>query len=374
MIKIGIFGKPNSGKSTFFSAATMKHVKISEIPFTTIEPNIGLAYVRSPCPHTELGKECNPKNSLCIKGMRFIPVELIDVAGLISEAHKGKGLGNQFLNDLMRADVLIHIVDMSGKFGEDGTPCEDYDPEKDIREIYEELVLWVKELIEKDWRYISKGIYEPLYKRLSGLKIKEETIKEVLNEGFTDSYDLASKIVEKGKPIVIAGNKVDLNDKHFRRLSEKYKIIPCSALSELVLKKAVKAGKIEYIPGEGSFEVIGNLSPEEKKGLEYVEEKVLKKFGNTGVQQILEKCVFNVMNMIPVYPVEDEKKWCDAKGNVLPDVFLMETSSTPLDLAFRIHSDIGNNFIGAIDCRTGKKLGKDYQLKKNDVIKILHRG
>ncbi len=374
MIKIGIFGKPNSGKSTFFSAATMKHVKISEIPFTTIEPNIGLAYVRSQCPHTELGKPCNPKNSLCIKGIRFIPVELIDVAGLISEAHKGRGLGNKFLNDLMRADVLIHIVDMSGKFGEDGTPCENYDPEKDIKEIYEELVLWVKELIEKDWRYVSKGIYEPLYKRLSGLKIKEEIIKEILNQRFTDSFDLAAKLIEKGKPMVIAGNKVDLEDKHYHRLAKKYRIIPCSAISELVLKKAVKAGKIDYIPGENSFEVIGDLSPEEKKGLEYVEEKVLKKFGNTGVQQVLEECVFNVMNMIPVYPVEDEKKWSDAEGNVLPDVFLMETGSTPLDLAFRIHSDIGNNFIGAIDCRTGKKLGKEYKLKKNDVIKILHRG
>ncbi len=351
MVTIGLFGKPNSGKSTFFSAATMKIVKISEVPFTTIEPNIGIAYVRERCPHTEIGKNCNPKDSLCINGTRFIPIKLIDVAGLIEGAHNGKGMGNQFLNDLMQAEGLLHIIDVSDE------SCFE-----DIEKIKEEIILWLQDLILKDKRYIDKGIYDKIYSRLSGIKIKEETIKECLKEFNGDYYLLAKRIFERSKPIVIVANKVDSGYENYLKLKEKYRdVIPCSAISELVLKQ--KAEK--YVPGSSDF-----IGPNE---LEPIRERVLSVVGNTGIQQALEKIVFEKLEYIPVYPVENEKEWCDKKGNVLPNVFLVKKGSKVIDLAYMIHEEIGKCFINAIDARTKKRLGKDYVLNKNDIIKIYHR-
>src|SRR5437899_9636740 len=93
MMEAGVVGKPNVGKSTFFAAATLQNVAIANYPFTTIKANRGTTYVRSPCPHTILGKPCNPVNSACSNGTRLIPVELIDVAGLVKGAHAGRGQG-----------------------------------------------------------------------------------------------------------------------------------------------------------------------------------------------------------------------------------------------------------------------------------------
>ena len=348
---IGLFGKPSAGKSTFFSAATMKIVKMSEVPFTTIEPNIGIAYVREKCPHSEIGKKCNPKDSSCIDGIRFIPIKLIDVAGLIEGAHEGKGMGNQFLNDLMQADGLLHIVDVS-----DDSCFED------IEKIKEEIILWLQDLILKDKRYIDKGIYDKIYSRLSGIKIREETIKECLKDFDGDYYLLAKNIFEKSKPVVIVANKVDSGYENYLKLKEKYKdVVPCSAISELVLKQRAE----KYVPGSDCF--IGS------KELEPIKERVLDVVGNTGVQQALEKIVFEKLEYIPVYPVENEKEWSDKKGNILPNVFLVKKGSNVLDLAYMIHEDIGKGFISAIDARTKKRLGKDYILNKNDIIKIYHR-
>ncbi len=351
MVTIGLFGKPSSGKSTFFSAATMKIVKMSEVPFTTIEPNIGIAYVREKCPHIEIGKNCNPKDSLCIEGNRFIPIKLIDVAGLVEGAHEGKGMGNQFLNDLMQADGLLQIVDVSDE------SCFE-----DIEKIREEIILWLQDLILKDKRYIDKGIYDKLYSRLSGIRIKEETIKECLKDFSGDYYLLAKNIFEKSKPIIIVANKVDSGYENYLKLKEKYKdVVPCSAISELVLKQRAE----KYIPGSNDF--IGS------KELEPIREKVLNIVGNTGVQQALEKIVFEKLEYISVYPVENEKEWSDKKGNILPNVFLVKKGSTVLDLAYMIHEDIGKGFISAVDARTKKRLGKEYVLNRNDVIKIYHR-
>ncbi len=88
MIEIGIAGKPNAGKSTFFKAATLADAEIANYPFTTIKPNVGIGYVRVKCVCQELGVKCNE----CIDGWRFIPVKLIDIAGLVPDAHKGGGL------------------------------------------------------------------------------------------------------------------------------------------------------------------------------------------------------------------------------------------------------------------------------------------
>ena len=98
MIKIGLIGKTNAGKTTFFNAATLLNAPVSTYPFTTKKPNLGQAYVRTECVCRELGVKDNPRNSSCIDGARFVPVQLIDLPGLIKGSWKGKGLGTQFLS------------------------------------------------------------------------------------------------------------------------------------------------------------------------------------------------------------------------------------------------------------------------------------
>src|SRR2546428_9611000 len=114
-MEIGLVGKTNVGKSSFFKAATMIDVEISDRTFVTIKPNIGITHVSTKCVCEELKLKCNPRNSQCINHTRLIPVKLLDVAALVPGAHEGRGLGNQFLNDLIPANILIHVVDISGK-------------------------------------------------------------------------------------------------------------------------------------------------------------------------------------------------------------------------------------------------------------------
>ena len=96
---IGIVGKTNCGKSTFFKAATLANVEIANRPFVTLKPNQGIGFVKVECPEKQAGKKCSPNHGFCVNGERFIPIKLIDVAGLVPEAHLGKGRGNEFLDD-----------------------------------------------------------------------------------------------------------------------------------------------------------------------------------------------------------------------------------------------------------------------------------
>lgn len=110
-------------------------------PFTTIEPNTGVTYYRAPCPCAAHGKteECSPRYGRCVGGTRFIPVKLLDVAGLVPGASEGAGLGNKFLDDLRHADVLMHILDVSGTTNEKGEATVGYDPINDARWLHSEI-------------------------------------------------------------------------------------------------------------------------------------------------------------------------------------------------------------------------------------------
>ncbi len=399
MVEIGLVGKPNVGKSTFFSAATLQDAAIGNYPFTTVDANKAVCYVRKKCPHEEIGRPCNPKKSICIGDTRFIPVEMIDVAGLVPGAHEGRGLGNKFLDDLRHADALIHIIDVSGSTDAEGNPvgAGQYDPMQDIKFLDEEISYWIAGIIQNGWVRLARKvegekrkISEVLAERLSGLNIKEGEIKESIralglpakptkwNE--EDILNLSFEIRKRAKPMLIAANKADMvpyeqvmkfvNDAK----NEGYVVIPTSADYELALRKAAKVGLVKYIPGEKTFEINNEnkLNAAQKKALEKIR-VFMEKFGGTGVQEAIEHAVFNMLGMIAVYPVEDENKWTDKNGNVLPDVFLLPDGSTALDLAYKVHSDLGDNFIRAIDGRSKRILGHDYKLKDGDVIKIIAR-
>jgi ribosome-binding ATPase len=394
-MEIGIVGKPNVGKSTFFSAATLAHAGIGNYPFTTRDPNRGVAYVRMPCPHTEFEVECNPHNSDCLHGTRMIPVEIIDVAGLVPDAHKGRGLGNQFLDDLSQARVLIHIVDVSGSTTEEGdvVPLKSHDPVTDVAFLHNEITYWIKNLLFKDWKRLSRQvglsgnkIEKVLGEKLTGLGIKEAHVHKALREvempdsmmhwGEEEFLALSRSLRKISKPIIIAANKSDLVEPDdISRLHEVAggdPVIPTAADYELALRRASDHHLIEYTPGTDDFKIVDETKMSEPQihALERIRD-FIQHHGSTGVQDCLEKAVYEILDLIVVYPVEDDTHLTDKNGNVLPDAYLMPTGCTARDLAYRVHTDLGENFIRAMDVRTKRVVGADHELKNNDIIKII---
>jgi ribosome-binding ATPase YchF (GTP1/OBG family) len=340
----------------------------------------------------ELNVKDNPVNSRCEDGIRFIPVKIIDLPGLIPGAYRGEGLGNQFLDSVMKADALIHVVDASGYTDEQGRQLETpkHDPMIDIEFIENELDMWIASIILKDKQKINKAskldeVIGILSTRLSGLNIDRSVIKdimqkeeELLNKKFfswedTDFIRLAKKIRQISKPILVAANKIDVPsaEENVKRIKESGRAtVPTSAEAELLLRKAAQAGFIAYKPGDSSFTVLKDMNSTQKSALGKVDQ-ILKKWGSTGVQQALNYVYFNLLDMIVVYPVEDENKYSDKKGNVLPDAYLIKKGSTAKDLAFVIHTELGEGFLYAINAKNKMKLGAEYVLKHNDVIKIV---
>ncbi len=391
---IGVVGKANVGKSTFFKATTLAEVEIAPYPFTTINPNEGVGFVKVNCVDKEFNVKCQPKFGYCVNNKRFVPVKLIDVAGLVPGAHLGRGRGNEFLSDLNQADILIHIVDISGSTDENGNPIQplSYDPIKDIEFLEVELDMWFYGILKKGWDKFTKQIKQEnldvkkaLAKQLSGLNINEDLIQSTIKKlklthnpvdwNDQDLKDLARELRIKTKPMIIAANKIDIKGSklNFDKAKEKFKdyiIIPCSAESELALKEAVKNNLINYIPREKDFEIIGKLNEKQKNALNFIKENILNEYGSTGIQQILDMAVFDLLNYIAVYPVPNSKLK-DSEGRTLPDCFLVPNNITALDFAFRIHTDIGNNFIKAVDIKNKKVISKDYKLKNNEVIEIV---
>lgn len=395
---VGIMGKPNVGKSTFFVAATLKSVPIADFPFTTIKPNVGMAYLRTRCVHEEMGVVDKPKNSVCTNGFRLIPVKLIDVAGLVSGASSGRGLGNQFLEDIMQADAIIHVVDASGSTDLEGqkTTPGSQDPMKDVEMVENEVDLWLLGIVKRDWEKASKlaeqlktSVAPALAQRLTGIGISEAMVEECLLKLHLKAYRPLSwgpgsleafvrALRERNKPSLIAANKADLPTAAEKlpalRASGKA-VIPCAAEAELLLRKAAEAGVVAYAPGDPTFRVAREgLTPAQARALELVKEKVLAVYGSTGVQQAIDQAYFGLLKAVVVYPVEDETKLCNRDGDVLPDAYVMNGGSTALDLARRIHTDLAATFLYAIDARTGMRLSSDYVLKDRDIVKIISSG
>ena len=391
---IGLIGKANVGKSTFFNAATDLAVPVANYPFTTIEPNVGVAYARTKCVCREFGVQDNPVHSVCIDGNRFIPVKLVDVAGLVPGAHAGKGLGNKFLDDARQADALIHIVDASGSTDNNGrpVPAGTGDPVFDIQFVEEEFDLWLESIIGRDWGKTAREaesqgqkLEQLLAKRLSGLAISEQTITNAVQaSGLASKKPVAwtqndillfCKVLRKrAKPFVIAANKADLpsaDDNIKKMKAGGLELVPCASEAEALLRKASKKGILHYLPGDASFDVKPEvvLTAQQLKALDIVK-MFMQKYGSTGVQEVINIACFKLLRMVAVYPVEDEFKLTDKKGNILPDVWLLPEGSTAKNLAEAIHADLAKGFLYAVDARTKQRIAANHQLKNGDVIKI----
>ena len=385
---IGLAGKPNSGKSTFFKAATMADVEIANYPFTTINANRGVAYIRTDCPCTEKDKRCGN----CDDGIRFVPIEIIDVAGLVPDAHTGRGLGNTFLDELRQAQAIIHVIDASGGTDIEGNPVDigSHDPLDDVDFLNHEITMWMVGILKRNWTKLSRKIQAEglqlehvIADQLAGAGVDDEQVHtaqrncNLLTDHVKWTDDdlviLCDAIREISKPMIIAANKADVAPKeNIENLTGLDMIVvPTSAAAEFALKSAAKGGAISYVPGDSDFTIVSDkLSDAQKAGLESVR-ALIKDNDGSGIQKCINKSVFELLDLIVVYPVEDEGKWIDKNDRMLPDAFLMKKGSNAHDLAYMVHSDIGDRFLYAVDGRTKMRLGEKHELNDRDVIKIV---
>src|ERR671922_802834 len=392
---IGLIGKANVGKSTFFNAATELAVQTANYPFTTIKPNFGVTYTRVRCVCREFGVQDNPLHSICVDGNRFIPIQLVDIAGLVPGAHTGRGLGNKFLDDARQADALIHVIDAAGSTDAEGRPIIPGmgDPLLDIQFVEQELDQWLASILGRDWNKLVREADNQRVKlehmiatRLSGLSVKETDIAHSVAElglsrakanewSENDILRFCKKLRGRSKPIIIAANKADLQSAQLnihKIRDTRENVVPCSSELEVLLRRGTKRKKIEHLPGDNHFRIreAVSMNEQQKQALEKAS-AFLSKYGSTGVQETINRAIFNLLRFIVVYPVEDELKLTDRKGNVLPDAHLLPVNSTPKDLAEKIHAELGKGFLYAINARSKMRLGADYKLQNNDVIKIV---
>ncbi|CEL97715.1 unnamed protein product [Vitrella brassicaformis CCMP3155] len=365
---IGCVGKPSAGKSTFFNAVTDGKAKIGNYPFTTIEPNQGVGYYTTQCPCKKYGVRCRPRYGWCHDGRRKVPVKLLDVAGLIPGASEGLGLGNKFLDDLRHADVLLHIIDVSGTTNEKGESTTGYDPSGDHEWLEMEVQLWIYNNLFSRWQTVAKRhqatnspVVQTLLAQLSGYGAKEPLIQSVLDElHVKDPVNLMEWDKEQIRQLVtgwvrvfvrrrfmfiLVLNKADSGgdtDANALKLSQKYdegRIVMCSALAECFLRKMKDQKYIRYDEGSFMFTTAeeeeneseaqqpnGGQSSDDAPGsskrpsssqkplkpldgkvsqrLEKIRDMVLFRHGSTGVHQAIDRAV-EVAGLVPVYPVKN---------------------------------------------------------------------
>jgi ribosome-binding ATPase YchF (GTP1/OBG family) len=394
---LGIVGKPSSGKTTFLNATCMTSAKVGSYPFTTIEPNPGVAYVRTQCVCKELDLVCKPNTGVCIDGARLIPVDMLDVAGLVPDAWQGRGLGNKFLSDLSRANGLIHVVDASGSLNADGQEIESgkWNPLTDVDFLDKEIRMWFVNIIKRDWRRLigkvqleKSSLINTLEEKLSGLVITKSQIERSLHKSELHSVPpsdwkdeefmrFARELQKNAKPMIISANKIDRESsaENYQLMKKALgeQVIPCCALGEYALRTYAEKGVVSYRPGDDTFTIKQKeqLNDKTMNLLDQLKTNVLEQYGSTGVQDCVNKMVFHILQQIVVYPVEDLTTFSDHNGNVLPDAFLVPKGTTAKELAYMIHTDLGETFIHAINGRTKRRIGEDYELQENDIIKIV---
>ncbi|DAA74530.1 TPA_exp: GTP binding protein [Trichophyton benhamiae CBS 112371] len=343
---IGLVGKPSSGKSTTLNSLTDASSKVGNFPFTTIDPQraIGYLQVDCACSRYNLQDRCKPNYGGCHEGRRSVPIELLDVAGLVPGAHEGKGLGNKFLDDLRHADALIHVVDVSGTTDAEGKVTRGYDPSQDIVWLKSEIVRWIEGNLMDKWGSIKR-------KHIATKSTAVETLQT----------QFSGKIAKQEDP---------------------KSIVLCSAISEVFLRKLTKQGYIKYIEGSefvDTREDLIEMGDPDGGGLKEMDEKlknrvenlkdlVLYRFGSTGVVQVLSRAA-ELLGLVPVFPVRNVHTFASgATGNaVFRDCVLVNKNSTVGDVARKVMGDVPIAFVEGAE---GTRISEDeiVSIGRHDIL------
>jgi len=348
------------------------------------------------------GSLCEPRTGSCVGHRRLVPCFLVDIAGLVPGASEGKGRGNAFLADLANCDALIQVVDAAGTTDLEGNPQGANQTKEvaqqrirdEIQFLGVELDAWISGLLNDGWtrgvRRVQaegeKGLISYIHEQLTGLgatplsiSIAFESFKKQ-HESLGSPWDwdatvitaLAVEVRRMLFPIHIAANKFDIAPEGvLQGIEVNGCLVACMADVELALRRAGSADLIEYIPGEPSFEYSNpeSLSPAQTRALDHMLERLSTNKG-TGVAPLIDTVLFDELDHIVVYPVQDESHWTDGDGKILPDAFVVPSAIQAKQLAYKVHSDLGDGFIRGVDGRTRRVVGSEHEMNDGDVLKI----
>ncbi|KAI1850732.1 hypothetical protein JX266_004014 [Neoarthrinium moseri] len=419
---IGIVGKPSAGKSTTLNSLTDASSKVGAsspqpepmrvpkppliLDFTTIDPQRAIGYLQidCACKRFDLQDKCKPNYGGCIDGRRSVPIELLDVAGLVPGAHEGKGLGNKFLDDLRHADALMHVVDASGKTNAEGENTRGYDPSQDIAWLRGEIVAWIKGNLYERWGSIKRrhvaikaSPVDTLQNQFSGYgstsslvarTLDKLALKEPLEAWSEETVDrVVSAFTDEKFPTVIALNKIDDADAYtnLMKITKMYKdspVVPCSAKAELFLRKMAKQGYVQYTEGSDSVwtrqDLIDDGDPEggglkelDEKNQELIDEykdMILYRYGSTGVVQILTRAA-EVLGLVPVFPVRSTATFGSGSDtrSVFRDCVLVKRNSTVGEVGRKIMGDAPLAYVEGVG---GTRVSEDdiVSVGKHDIL------
>ncbi|GAD99818.1 GTP-binding protein [Paecilomyces variotii No. 5] len=404
---IGLVGKPSSGKSTTLNSLTDATSKVGNFPFTTIDPQRAIGYLQIECACKRYGltDKCKPNYGGCHEGRRSVPIELLDVAGLVPGAHEGKGLGNKFLDDLRHADALIHVVDVSGTTDAEGKATRGYDPSNDIVWLRSEIVRWIQGNLMEKWGSIKRrhvavkaNAVETLQQQFSGYGSTSQTvqrcldrlqIKEPLEHWSNETVEkVVNAFTDEKFPTVFALNKIDHPDadkniSKISRMQDPKSIVLCSAISEVFLRRLAKQGYVKYVEGSefvDTREDLIEMGDPDGGGLREMDEKlktrvenlkdmVLYRFGSTGVVQCLSRAA-ELLGLVPVFPVRNIHTFASATGGanaVFRDCVLVKKNSTVGDVARKVMGDVP---IAYVEGAGGIRVSEDeiVEVGKHDVL------
>ncbi len=346
MLKVGIVGLPNAGKSTLFNALVEKpKAQIAAHPFTTIDKNVGTVNV----PDNLLFKLASLEN---IGKVNPASITFIDIAGLIKGAHQGEGLGNQFLHYIREVDLILHVLRF---FDNPQVPHvhSTIDPEEDLKIVNEELLLADLESLEKKFKK------EKLSKEEK--ELVEYLIKE-LNQGKMAS-EILPNLEEKKQTMV----------KFYHLLTAKQQIIVANIDEDDLNDSPTRINTTSLLPIAAKFEAELNELP-------WIEQqKILKDFGlkSSAKEQIIQSCYQN-LDLITFYTIakrNEARAWPIKKG------------AKAIEAAEKIHSDFAKYFV-KVEVIPAEELikiggwnkakelgkiileGKDYLVKNEDVLEF----
>jgi len=345
-LKAGIVGLPNVGKSTLFNAITKKHILAANYPFATIEPNVGVVTV----PDTRLDYLVSIFNPKSIVPTTF---EFIDIAGLVSGASKGEGLGNKFLSHIREVDAIVHVVRCFED--ENVTHVEGKtDPIRDVEIINTELILADLEIAEN---------------RLGKIEKKAETTKDKESIFEVNLLRKIKKSLEKEIPLRL----VDFTDdellfiKNFSFITLK-KVIYIANVDEISASVGDNDYSIklkEYASKENSS-VIVMCAKLESDLADLENEEKIKFLEDIGITNSgLDKLIFATYNLLGLATfftsgADECRAWTFKKGMKAPEC------------AGIIHTDFEKGFIKAevMSFNDLQEVGSELKVKENGKLRL----